>query len=240
MTQDNFTKTVALYGGSFNPPHEGHLTMAAYVQKTLEVDETWMMFSQNPEKDPAVYPALHHRMNMANVLARHFDEKLVMSDLEAQIAEETGHCQTYFILDGLRKRFPEYKFVFVMGADSFSRFHQWEERGQIPDEFIVAVVDRPGYTQAALESCTAKEVAELAIDITDPNNLRKATNGWCFLNNPHVDRSSSGILQMLAEGKSDFEGPFAEVVDYIYDHGLYGTTGKTRSSQFAAKALVAE
>ena len=223
MTPISPTKTVALYGGSFNPPHEGHLSMASYVQKTLAVDETWMLFSQNPFKDAVVYPDVKHRINMATILAKNYDANLVMTDIEDEIAAETGHHETFFILNGLQQRFPTTKFVFVMGADSFARFHTWKERDDILNGYIVAVVDRPGYHDEAVNCRTAVEFADQAIDITDPDNLKNATHGWCYLNNPTIDMSSSGIIRQLAEGKTDFQGPFAEVADYIYEHGLYGT-----------------
>lgn len=215
------SKTIALFGGSFNPPHEGHFTMASYIHQTLAVDETWMMFSQNPEKDPAAYPPLEHRMNMARILAKHYSAPIVISDEEAKIAKEIGRNESYFILQGLKQKYPDDKFIFVMGADSFAKFHQWVEQDDILQEHIVAVVDRPGYTLQALNGPTAIAFRNSMIDITDPDNLKNANCGWCFLNNPQVDISSSGILKQFSEGKTLFDGHFAEVAEYIYQHGLY-------------------
>lgn len=104
-------KTVALFGGSLNPPHEGHFAMASYIQQTLAVDETWMLFSQNPDKDPECYPSLEHRINMAKLMARHYDAPLVLSDEEAKIAQQIGRNDTYYILDELRKIYPDNKFT---------------------------------------------------------------------------------------------------------------------------------
>jgi nicotinate-nucleotide adenylyltransferase len=219
----NMEKTVALFGGSFNPPHEGHFGMASYIHNTLAVDETWMLFSQSVDKDPSVYAPLEHRMKMAAIMAKHYREPIVLSDLEAKIAEEKGRNDTFYILEGLKERFQNYKFIFVMGADTFAGFHNWKERDDILKSTIIAVVDRPGYTEKALNSPTAKEFAEQVIDLTQPENLENAASGWCFLNNPQIDASSSHILEKLAAGDRDFEGPFAEVADYIYEHGLYGT-----------------
>lgn len=223
-------KTVALFGGSFNPPHEGHFGMAAYIHNTLAVNETWMLFSQNVDKDPSLYVPLEHRMKMAEIMASHYEEPIVLSDLEAQIAKEKGRNDTFFILEGLKERFPEYKFVFVMGADTFAGFHNWKERDDILNSTIVAVVDRPGYTENALNSPTAKAFAEQVIDLTCPKNIENASSGWCFLNSPQIDVSSTHILEKLAAGDRDFEGPFSEVADYIYEHGLYHTTEKAGSS----------
>ena len=231
-------KTIALLGGSFNPPHQGHLQMSSYIQKTLCVDETWMLFSINPDKHPDDYASLQHRMNMADILVKHYNAPVVLSDLEDQIAREKGKYDTYYILEGLRERFPDHKFIWVMGADSFSTFHTWKERDDIMKDHIIAVVDRPGYTDKALNSQTAKDFADQMIDLTDPCHLQTAKTGWCFLNSPKIDVSSSGILENLREGKTDFAEPFDLVADYIYQHGLYGTAQiKTIPAQSLSLAL---
>jgi nicotinate-nucleotide adenylyltransferase len=214
-------KTIALFGGSFNPPHEGHFEMAQFIQRTLQVDETWLSFSVNPEKCPQDYASLEDRMNMANILAPHYDSGLVLSDTEAKIAQDIGKYDTYYVLEELQKRQPEDKFIFVMGADSFAKFDTWLERADILQNYIVAVVNRPGYTEIALNSDTAKSFADCYIDITMPEHLQSATHGWCFLDSPKIDMASSTIMQQLHEGKRDFTGHFAEVADYIYEKGLY-------------------
>lgn len=215
------SKIIALFGGSFNPPHEGHFEMAQFIQHTLEVDETWLSFSVNPEKAPQDYASLDHRLNMAKVLSKHYDPRLVLSDTEAKIAQDIGKYDTYYVLEELQKRQPDDKFIFVMGADSFAKFHTWLERPDILQNYIVAVVNRPGYTEAALNSDTAKSFADCYIDITVPEHLQNATHGWCFLDNPKIDVASSALMQQLHEGKRDFTGHFAEVANYIYENNLY-------------------
>jgi nicotinate-nucleotide adenylyltransferase len=180
---------------------------------------------------------LEHRMNMAHMMAKHYDAPIILSDEEAKIVKEIGRTETYYILEGLQKRFPDNKFIWVMGADSFANFHLWKERDDILNEYIVAVVDRPGYTEKALNSSTAHEFHEAMIDITQPDNLRTAQHGWCFLNNPHIDASSSGILREFSEGKTDFTGHFAEVAEYIYEHGLYNTHANKASFLHAGVSL---
>lgn len=213
-------KTVVLFGGSFNPPHLGHLQMASYVHQKLKPDETWLLFSQNPEKDPKDYVPLEKRIEMAQILAAHFDTPLVMSDLEDKIAKEKGRYETYYILEGLREHFPTYKFVFVMGADSFANFHLWNERNDILASTLVVVVDRPGYRECALCSPTALEFANNRFEITDAGIAPHET-GWCILDNPLIDLSSSGLLKSLRDGSYDDKGPMSDVISYMHDQRLY-------------------
>ena len=119
------TKTIALFGGSFNPPHEGHIAMASYIHNTLKVDETWLLFSESPQKDPAAYVSLKHRMNMADILIRNCDTPIILSDFEAKIDEQENQHQTYHVLNKIYSTYPEYKFIFTMGSDNFATLHSW-------------------------------------------------------------------------------------------------------------------
>lgn len=216
-------KTIALFGGSFNPVHEGHFTMASYIQETLAVDETWMLFSQNPDKDPAAYPSLEHRMNMAHLMATHYHPSIVLSDKEAKIAKQIGRNDTYYILQELQKQHPEDKFIFVMGADCFTRFHEWKERDAMMNEYLIAIVGRPGYNEGLMDCPTAVAFRESLIDMTDPATLNTATQGWCFMSKPYIPSSSSDLVKQIASGVRDFQGNFADVANYIFTHNLYNS-----------------
>lgn len=206
-------KKIALFGGSFNPPHEGHFDMANYIHQTLGVDEVWFLFSVNWQKDAAKYASLEHRIEMGRIMARHYpDAPFVMSNIE----EELGTHITHSVLAGLHTKFPDHRFVWVMGADNLASFHTWEHSRDIIENFPIAVVDRPLYTEKAQQSYTALTYAHLKI--ADPKDLEAGKNGWCFLNNPLIDLSSSALLLKLRAGQTEFEGPFQDAADYILKH----------------------
>lgn len=211
-------KKIALFGGSFNPPHEGHFEMARYIHKALGVDEVWFLFSLNHQKDPAQYAALEHRMEMGRIMARHYpDMPFIMSGIE----DELGTHITHEVLTGLRDRFPDHRFIWTMGADNLAGFHTWEHFDSIIENFPIAVVDRPPYTEKAQHSPTILTYPHLKI--ADPKNLATANCGWCFLDNPQIDMSSSDLLLELRNGCKKFAGPFQDVADYILRNALYGT-----------------
>lgn len=220
------SKIIALFGGSFNPAHEGHFTMASYVQNTLAVDETWMLFSQNPDKDPMSYPSLEHRMNMARLMAKHYHPKIVLSDKEATIAAAIGRHETYYILQELQQQHPDTQFVFVMGADSFLHFHLWQERDDIMRDYPILVVGRPGYNEGVMTCPTAQSYHDSMIDLTDPEILRNASHGWCFIHTPYATYSSKTLADQIANGQTDFDGHFAEVANYILTHNLYNPANR--------------
>lgn len=210
-------KKVALFGGSFNPPHEGHFEMAKHIHQALGVDEVWFLFSVNWQKDAAKYAGIDHRMEMSRIMADHYPGlPFVMSDIE----DELGTHITHDVLTGLQKKFADHRFVWVMGADNLAGFHTWEHFDSIMENFPIAVVNRPSYTEQALQSHTALTYPHLKT--AEPKDLTEKKNGWCFIDTPPVDLSSTGLLNRLRAGEREFGGPFQDVVDYIVEHGLYG------------------
>lgn len=211
-------KRIAVFGGSFNPPHPGHFDMAKYIYEKLGVDEVWFLFSRNWQKDPSGYASTEHRMEMGRILARHYPNMpFVMSGIQ----DELGTHITYEVLRGLKKRFPEDRFIWVMGADNLAGFHTWENSEDIIENFPIAVVDRPPYTDEALNGPTALKFQFLRAAC--PGELVSMNRGWCFLESPQVDISSSKLLARLRSGETEFDGSFQDVADYIMRHGLYGT-----------------
>ena len=145
-------KKVALFGGSFNPPHMAHFEMAKAVHQALGVDEIWFLFTVNWQKDPRRYAPLAHRMAMGRILAAHYpDLPLVMSDIE----EALGTHKTYEVLTGLKKKFPDHHFIWAMGADCLADFHTWEHFDRIIEEYPIAVLGRPSYIDSANKIYTA-------------------------------------------------------------------------------------
>lgn len=210
-------KTVALFGGSFNPPHPGHFEMAKYIYETLGVDEIWFLFSLNWQKNSTNYESTHHRIKMGNILSKHFpDMPFVMSDAQDQLDTH----KTYDVLEALKTRYTNTKFIWVMGADNLESFHSWEKFENIIENFPLAIVDRPPYTKRAKKSFTALTYAHL--QTPKATDLRTTQAGWHFLENPQIDMSSSTLLAQLQNGENHSDSRFQGVADYIKKNKLYG------------------
>jgi nicotinate-nucleotide adenylyltransferase len=209
-------KNVALLGGSFNPPHPGHFEMGKYIYETLGVDEVWFLFSTNTHKDASGYESLDHRIRMGQLLAKNYpDLPFVMSDAQYKMDKHI----TSEVLSGLTEMFPDTQFTWVMGADSLAGVHTWEGHEEIFENYSVAIVDRPSYTKKALSRVAAKTFQHLKIDVA--KDLITKPAGWCFLDNPHIDISSTDIRHDLKKKRTSFNNAFQNVAQYIYRHGLY-------------------
>jgi nicotinate-nucleotide adenylyltransferase len=209
-------KRVALFGGSFNPPHPGHFEMAKYIYYTLGVNEVWFLFSQNWQKDVSKYASINDRMEMGRILAQQYpDMPFVMSGIQ----DELGTHITYEVLRELSIRFPENRFIWVMGADNLAIFHTWEHSEDIILNFPVAIVNRQPYTEKALNGPTALKFHFLRV--TNYRELSGMDKGWCFLDNQPMDISSSNLLERLRNGDKKFNDEFQAVADYIIQKRLY-------------------
>ena len=140
-------RRIGLFGGSFNPVHDGHMALAREALRRLSLDQVWWMVSpQNPLKDPRDTGDFSERFAAAKALANH--RRMVVLDIEARLDSRTT-AQTF------RKLAPVFRrgrFVWIMGADSFAGLHRWNDWQVIPATLPLAVFARPEFCQAALAS----------------------------------------------------------------------------------------
>ncbi len=132
--------TIGLLGGSFNPAHDGHLEMSLFALKQMKLDMVWWLVSpQNPLKTPVDTADLKDRVESARRLARH--PRFVVTDIE----REFGTRYTADTLRVLKKRFPNVRFIWLMGADNLKQIPRWQKWREIFNLVPVAVFRRPGY-----------------------------------------------------------------------------------------------
>jgi nicotinate-nucleotide adenylyltransferase len=128
---------IGLFGGTFDPPHAGHLHVARTAKRCLGLDRIWWLVSpQNPLKSRQASD-LERRMGLVSELAR--DPGMVVSDIEARL----GTTRTIDLMHHLKEFRPAVKFVWIMGADNLASIHRWAHWRGVFESFPVAVVSRP-------------------------------------------------------------------------------------------------
>ncbi|HHN72760.1 MAG TPA: nicotinate-nicotinamide nucleotide adenylyltransferase [Thermopetrobacter sp.] len=171
---------VGLFGGSFNPPHTGHLALARHALKRLRLDHVWWLVAgRNPLKSPEETAALAARLVATRRLVRH--PRFHVLALEAA----TGTLYTADLLAALAPLLSRGRFVWLMGADSFATLHRWKDWRRIMLTLPVAVFARPGWTLAALEGPAARAFARRRLPATRAAALADAAPpAWCYLEMP--------------------------------------------------------
>ncbi len=180
---------IGLLGGSFNPPHEGHLLISLYALKRLRLDRVWWVVTPgNPLKDNEGLPRLEQRLAEARALAR--DPRIAVTGFEAEI----GARYTADTIAFLRRRAPGVHFVWLMGADNLRQFHLWRRWRRLAETAPIAVVARPGATLTALAAPAAAYLAEFRIPESLSAGFAKSRPpAFIFLHGPQSMLSSSAI-----------------------------------------------
>lgn len=133
---------IGLFGGSFDPAHEGHAHVAETALKRLNLDRVWWLVSpQNPLK-PASSP-FKKRMKSAREQAR--GPRMLVTNIEKKL----GSRFTYQTLRALKRHYPGVSFVLVMGADNLLNFRKWRNWREVAKAVPVAIVSRPRVGAAA-------------------------------------------------------------------------------------------
>lgn len=135
---------VALLGGSFNPPHVGHLMAAQYVHATQEVDEVWLMPAyQHPFGKTLA--SFEHRVRMCELLCEEASGWMKTSLVEQEVAEQGGSGYTVDTLTYLRERHPEMRLSLIIGSDILKDVPKWKSFDRIEQMVRVLVLYRAGY-----------------------------------------------------------------------------------------------
>jgi nicotinate-nucleotide adenylyltransferase len=182
---------IGLFGGSFNPPHRGHVHATELALKRVGLDRVWWLVSPgNPLKETRGLPPLASRMEAARAIAR--DPRIVVTGLEAEI----GTRYTYDTVAYLRRRCPGVRFVWIMGADILSQLPQWQRWRGIAELVPFAVIDRPGATWPTLKTPAAHWLAPYRIAESEAALLPETEPpALLFLHGPRVDLSSTLLRQ---------------------------------------------
>lgn len=141
---------IGLFGGSFNPAHEGHLHVAETALKRLQLDWIWWIVARgNPLKtDHGEFAA---RLASANA-AIDWHPRMIATDFEMKL----GTSYTCETLGALLSRCPDTDFVWLMGGDSLAGFHKWKKWKTITESVPIGVVARPDTSQSARASKFAR------------------------------------------------------------------------------------
>ena len=192
-------KRVALYFGSFNPIHKGHIALAEWVVEHGLCDELIFIVSpQNPFKEQAGLAPEFSRYEMCELAckASRYPEQIKVSAVEFVLEKPSYTINT---LRYLRENFgSEMKFSILMGADNIENFDKWREYEEILRNYPLLVYPREGYS------------------------VERFADKIKFLENaPLFDFAATDIRKMIAEGKHFNDKVGNDVAKYIIRNRLY-------------------
>lgn len=185
---------IGVMGGSFNPPHAGHLIVARTALRRLGLDQLWWVVTPgNPLKANSALPSQAERMAACRALIGH-DPRMPVTGFEAEL----GGPYTAVTLGFLARRYPAGRFVWVMGADNLTSFGRWQNWRGIARMMPIAIVDRPGWRFKALAGPAARVLDRCRLpEAAAPRLPFCRPPAWMFL----TSRLSSLSSTVLRAGK---------------------------------------
>lgn len=140
---------IAVYGGSFNPPHVAHAMVAAWLLWTDQVDEVWLVpvfrHAFEPWHGKTLAP-FEERLRWCEAMAADVDPRVRVCPIERELPTPSYTVQT---LRALREASPGHRWRLVVGSDVLSTLPKWRDWASIEAEFEPLVVGREGYPDAA-------------------------------------------------------------------------------------------
>lgn len=193
---------ILLFGGTFNPPHLGHFSVAREVKNKLNIRKVILLPSGNPpHKANEDVLDKRHRLNMLKLAAENQDDFLIS---EIEIKRE-GYTYTIDTLRDLNHMYNgKYNFFYLIGADTLENLRKWKDYKELFNicEFVVAL--RKGYTKESL------------VKIINENGYRARV-----IDVNLVDISSTNIRTLIRNNKNVSGLISPKVEEYIKDNNLY-------------------
>ena len=151
-------KHIGLLGGSFDPPHKGHLYISLEAKKTLKLDEIWWLVTpQNPLKinKPASFS---ERVKNCKIMTK--NKPIKIKEIEKKINSQFS----YQTIKYLNNHYKNINFFWLMGADNLINFHKWYKWRDICDKCKILVFDRSGYKLKSLKSVAYQKMGDKTFD----------------------------------------------------------------------------
>ncbi len=190
---------VGLFGGSFNPPHAGHIHVARLAKIKFGLDFVWWIVTpQNPLKDKDHAAPYEERYANVERMLKTYPKQLP-SHLEAEL----GSRYTYETVHSLQSIFSQTEFIWICGMDNAYIFHKWEHWQDIIKTMPVAFIARPPATDL-VKSCPLRMAtnAEHKFDaLGRKTNLKKPAIYW-LSSNKMLDISSTDIRKIQNKTKA--------------------------------------
>lgn len=210
-------KTVGIYGGTFDPVHQGHIHVALEAQKRLSLDQLRLLPCHIPPHRDQPSLNSEHRLKMLQLAIAGMND-LVVDDRELR---REGPSYTVDTLVSFRREYGrKVSLVWVLGMDAYCHLTEWYHWTQLPSLANLVVLQRPGY-----EAPKSGILADWLHEYSDRDPLKllaqQSAGVVMVLDQSQVDVAATHLREQLLNGELP-EGLVPSVKDYIVEHQLYG------------------
>lgn len=188
-----------IFGGSFDPPHKGHIEIALAAKNEMALDRLILVPTGKAPHKSTISASGADRVEMCRQICEKFGFKLSLYE-----AEKQGNCYTADLLEHFSTQFPEDEFFLIVGGDSLNYMEKWYKPEKIFPLCEVVVARRSGVSDEKADFLREKFNAKIS-----------------FLNCDYFNVSSTEVRAAIAEGRETEEYILAETAEYIRKNNLY-------------------
>ena len=182
---------IGILGGTFDPPHVGHLNISLEAIKRFRLNKViWLITKKNPLKKNNSSNDVLNRIKLCNDFI-----KKNKNIIKVQYTEEkTGSNFLFDNLGYIINKSSYHKYYFIMGADSFIKFNQWKKYNEILSKVSIIVINRPEFSIKSLNSIAAKKLEKYkSLNLISMDKQHR----WYFLGTKGMNISSSKIKKTI-------------------------------------------
>jgi len=209
---------IGIFGGTFDPIHNGHIETAKHLADFLNLDEVTLLPCKIPPHKESTSVSSHHRTKMVELVCENNPQFKV--DLRELKADQTSY--TVNSLKDIRNEYPEAIIYFFIGMDSLLTFTHWFKWQEIFNLCHIVVCSRPSFSleDANEETLGLIEQYQKSFTVNQKENL---TGNLYFADDNYCPISSTEIRQLIVNG-SDYSHLMPQfLINYIQQHNLYSS-----------------
>ena len=209
------TQRIGLFGGTFDPVHQGHINACNEITNELELDRLFMIPAFRPVHKELPDVSIQSRLDML-ALACEPESALDFDDREIQ---RGGPSYTLLTIQEYRQLHPDASLYFILGMDAFEKFDSWYHWQEFLNYVNLVVVDRPGHEQKL--NATLRDYTALAA-CSDLSTFKASQRGFIYHSKRAMLRySSTEVRENIHNSTKIVEMLPEKVLNYIHEHQLY-------------------
>lgn len=227
MTEAEKKKKTGLFGGTFDPVHNGHLAIAGRAEEALSLDQVIFIPAADPPHKKGTGASYGHRVAMLETALAGSDDYNKNKKFEISLLEAERSAPSYTVdtLLEMKKRLGKPHYYFIIGADSLLELHLWYRYQELPGLTDFIVVARPGISLQKISQAIRRLPGPFISDKSQQQWKRPDGAEIVYLADVCKRISSSTIRMQLAQGQRP-DTVDRRVLDYIFDHRLYRVTAQ--------------